>query len=215
MDITWHGHACVTIKGEDATIVCDPYEGLGNKLPKFKADIVTFGDALAEEKGTKVQVEGDPKILDWPGEFEVNGVAIEGVSASHSAKEGSQEGENVTVYVFVVDGIKICQLGGLSHELSVEALDRIGDVDVLLLPVGGGDVMDAKRAQKIMDTIEPRIVVPIYHSAAPSDLNISGSGEFLKLVGKTEQATESKLTIKGRSSLPEGIMIYTLLDPVS
>lgn len=212
MDIIWHGHSCVTLKGEDATIVCDAYSGLGSKLPALKADIATYGDHLAEEKGERAEVEG-ARVFDWPGEFESTGVSMEGFSAARHAKEGNQKGEDVNIYVFAIDGIKVCHLSGLSHPVSPEVLDHIGDVDVLLLPVGGGPVMDAKTAMDVMESVEPRVCVPYYHNAADSSLEIGGVEAFLKEVGALNIEEEKKFTLKGRSALPEGNMTFVKLAP--
>jgi len=214
MDITWHGHSCFTIKGEDATLVTDPYDELGNSLPKLQADIVTLGDELAASTGKIREIE-DAKVLDWPGEFEVSNIAIESFSAERFAKEGSLEGENVNIFVFVVDGIKICHLSGLAHELSDELLNHIGDIDILLIPIGGGDVLDGKTAQKVVEAIEPRIVIPMYYSATDSKLKIDGPAEFLKAIGKTGLEAEGKLSVKERSALPDGAMEFVLLAPAN
>lgn len=198
MDIIWHGHSCFTLKGKDATIVTDPFE-LGVKLPKLKADIVTLSG-----EGKIVEVEGNPKVLDWPGEFEVSNVAI--VSAAPN-------GEGSTIFTFALDGIRICHLGFTSQEIPDEILDQIGEVDVLLLPVGGGPVLDGKMAQKVLESLEPRIVIPMLYSATETSLPIGGAEEFLKAIGKTELAEQEKYSVGGRSSLPEGNMEFILLTP--
>lgn len=213
MEIIWHGHSCFTLKGKDATVILDPYNGLGDKLPKFKGDILIQGDVLAREKGELAPVDGEPKHIDWPGEFEVSGVAIEGFSADQHAKEGGQEGENVHLYVVVVDGIKVCHLSGLSHELSTELLERIGDVDVLLLPVGGGPVLTGKRAYGVMESVEPRVVIPSYFAATNSELGIGGAEEFLKEAGKGDLAPETSFKVSSRSSLPDDNTEIILLEP--
>ncbi len=116
MDIIWHGHSCFTLKGKNATIVTDPYEGLGTKLPKLKADIMTLSDELAEQKGSVADVDGEAKLLDWPGEFEVSGVSIEAFSAERFNKGEEVNGKgNVNIFVFVIDEVKICHLSGLAH----------------------------------------------------------------------------------------------------
>jgi len=215
MDITWHGHSCFTIKGNNATIVVDPYEGLGTKLPSFnKVNILSFGDVLAGKEGSRMEIEG-AKLLDWPGEFEVSGVAIESFSAEEHAKSGGAEGEDAKIFVFAIDGIKVCHLSGLSHELSDELLDHIGDVDVLLIPVGGKVVLDGKRAHSVVESIEPRVVIPMYYSATESKLELGGAEEFLKAVGKTELEAVNKFSVKGKSALPDGIMEFVKLDPQS
>jgi len=214
MDIIWHGHSCFTIKGEEAIIVTDPYDGLGSSVPKVKANIVSFGDELAAKESELASYE-EAKVIDWPGEFEVSGVAIEGFSAERFAREGGAEGENVTVYVFAIDGIKICHLSGLAHELSSDLLDHIGDVDILLIPVGGKVVLDGKKAHSIVESIEPRVVIPMYYSATNTKLELGGAEEFLKAVGKTEIEAIKKYSVKGKSGLPDGLMEFVKLDPQS
>jgi len=198
MDISWHGHSCFTIKGKAATIVTDPFE-MGAALPKLKADIVSLSG-----EGKTVEVDGTPKILDWPGEFEVSGVSIEAITP---------EGESSSIFIFALDGIKICHLGYLAHELSDIVLDQIGDVDILMIPVGGGMVLDGKTAQKVVEAIEPRLVIPMVYTATETNLDIKGAEEFLKAVGKTEQAPIDKFVVAARAGLPEGVMSFILLEP--
>lgn len=215
MDIIWHGHSCFTIKGKKTTIVTDPYEGLGVQLPKLKADVITLGDELAETKASVAEVEGNPTVLDWPGEFEVSGVSVEAFSADRFARNGDKgDHGNVNIFVFLVDGIKVCHLSGLCHELSDELVDRIGDIEVLLLPVGGGDVLDGKTAQKLVEDIEPRVVIPMYFTTDKSEMNIKGPEEFLKIIGKTELQPVAKYSIDSKSGLLEGTMEFVLLETV-
>jgi L-ascorbate metabolism protein UlaG (beta-lactamase superfamily) len=198
MDIFWHGHSTFTIKGKSATIVTDPFEQ-GTKLPKLKANIVSLS-----EEGKVAEVEGDPKVLDWPGEFEVSDVAIEAIRP---------EGEESSIFIFALDGIKICHLGYLTHELHDDVLDHIGDVDILMIPVGGGVVIDGKTAQKVVEAIEPRIVIPMLYNATETTLDIKGSEEFLKALGKMGQETVEKYSVASRASLPDGSMGFVVLEP--
>ncbi len=204
MDITWHGHSCFSIKGKDASVVTDPYVNLGNSLPKLKANIVTLAAERSDHESDIASVEGDPKILDWPGEFEVSGVSIESLNPN---------GDKEMIFLFQIDGIKIAHLSHLSHELSDDILDRLGDVDILLVPVGGNIVLDGKTAQKVVEAIEPRVVIPMFYAATETKLKISGPEEFLKAVGKTELEPVEKFSVSARSSLPEESMEFVLLSP--
>lgn len=103
-------------------------------------------------------------------------------------------------------------MSGLAHELSDELLDRIGDIDVLLLPVGGGDVLEGKKAQKVMEEIEPRVVIPMYFAEEGSAMDIKGAQEFLKAVGKTEIKVSEKYSIE-KSDLTDGAVEFVLLEP--
>lgn len=199
MDIIWHGHSCFTIKGKDATIVTDPYTGLGVNLPKLKANIVS----LAGE-GEIAEVEGDPMVLDWPGEYEVSNVSIESICPL---------GDETNIFVFTLDGLRIAHLGYLSHELSDEILEKLGEIDILLAPVGNTAVMDGKMAQKVAESIEPRIVIPMLYAATESKLGLKGPEEFLKAVGKIGLEAQAKLTAGARSTLPQGTTEFVLLEP--
>lgn len=205
MDITWHGHSCFTIRGKEAIIVTDPFVGLGAVLPKLKADIVTLsGEGEITEFEREETTGKVPKTLNWPGEFEISNVSIEAFPPN---------GEPMNFFIFVLDGIKICHLAYLSHELSDEVLDHIGDVDVLMIPVGGHVVLDGKTAQKVVEAIEPRVVIPMLYAATDTKLKIGGSEEFLKAMGKTEREPIEKFSISTRSSLPEESMEFVLLTP--
>lgn len=198
MDIFWHGHSCFTLKGKSATIVTDPLE-LGEKLPKLKGDVVSLST-----EGELAEVEGEPKVLDWPGEFEVSDVAIEALMP---------EGETSSIFIFALDGIKICHLGHLAHELHDDVLDHIGDVDILMIPVGGGSVLDGKTAQKVVEAIEPRMVIPMLYNATKTNLDIKGAEDFLKAMGKTELAAVEKFSVASRAGLPDGSMGFVVLEP--
>ena len=213
MQITWHGHSCFTFKGKAATLLTDPIIDLGVTLPKLKADVILVGDEQALSKGKLLQLENDPKVIDWPGEFEVAGISIEAFSSKEFAKEGTNDGSDTVLFIFSIDGVKICHLSGLAHELSSDLIERIGDIDILLLPVGGGDVLDAKLAQSVMEGIEPRLVIPMYFDATPSEMNIRSASEFLKLVGKTELDAVSSFDIKLRGELSQDNMQFVLLEP--
>lgn len=199
MDFTWHGHSCFTIKGKDATVLIDPFEGLGPKLPKLKADII-----ILSGQGETSEIEGNPKLIDWPGEFEISNVAIETFNPNEDAH---------TICIFSLDGIKICHLSYLSHELSDEIIEHIGDIDVLLIPVGGSEVLDGKTAQKVVEEIEPRLVIPMLYAATETKLKIKGAEDFLKAMGRADKESQEKFSVNGRSALPEDNMELVLLSP--
>src|SRR4030067_3767008 len=136
MDITYLGHASFKLKGKTAVLVTDPYAGfIGLKFPKTNADIVSISHSHADHNAADL-VAGDPFIVDGPGEYEIKGVKIVGGPTFHDNKSGKERGKNV------VFNIKIEYLwGGHSGDLGQEHLTdaqvaAIGEVDVLLVPVG-------------------------------------------------------------------------------
>ncbi|MBU1019146.1 MAG: MBL fold metallo-hydrolase [Patescibacteria group bacterium] len=217
MEITWHGHSCFTIKEKGVTIVTDPYTNLGTKLPKLKGDIVTLSDELIDAEGDIAEVDGEPKVLSWPGEYEVKGVGIEGFSAFHFAKSAEKAEKancKVVIYNFFVNGFKICHLSGLGHRLTSELTESIGDVDILLVPIGGNLVIDHKKAVEVIEAIEPRIVIPMYYHVPGSKLDISGAEEFLKAVGKEGAEEIEVFEVAKKEDLPDDKTDYVVLKPM-
>ena len=185
-------------------LALDPYKQEGVLLKKTKADLITLGDENLTGKTDLVDLEKEARTFDWPGEFEMSGVNFEAFSAKDYPTEAGVKGENALVFVYVVDGFKIAHLSALSHEVSDKLIDKIGDVDVLMIPVGGGDLLEDKTAQILIESIEPRIVIPMGSQDA--------SG-LLKLMNKTELTPEPKLTLKKRADLPVDNMNVMLLEP--
>ncbi len=217
MDITWHGHSCFTIKEKGVTIVTDPYTNLGTKLPKLKADIVTLSDELIDTEGNIAEVAGEPRTLSWPGEYDIKGVGIEGYSAFHFAKsQETAEKANckVVIYNFFVNGFKVCHLSGLGHRLTSELTESIGDVDVLLVPIGGNLVIDHKKAVEVIEQIEPKLVIPMYYKIKGSKLDVGELEPFLKAVGKTDAEEIETLEIKKVEELPSDKTDYVVLKPM-
>lgn len=201
MEITWYGNSCFQIKGSTGTVVTDAY---ADSAPKLKADILALGDETAREKGRDAAVDGNPKVLDWPGEYEVSGISVESYPAHLYAK--GEVDKNLNIFVFTIDGMRICNLSTLNHDVSDELLEKIGDIDVLFAPIGGKDVIGGKTSQTIVEEIDPRIIIPsCYESPA----------EFLKLMGKTDVETLDKFVVKAKSELPFDKTELVLLNPLN
>ncbi|MFH0768425.1 MAG: MBL fold metallo-hydrolase, partial [Chloroflexota bacterium] len=154
MDINWLGHSCFVIKGTSATIITDPYPpDLGYSLGNPTARIVTVSHQHPGHSYVQ-GVAGEPKLVTGPGEYEINGVLIAGVSTFHDAEGGKKRGKN-TVYIIEVDGVVVCHLGDLGHVLATTQIEEIDNVDVLLLPVGGVSTINATMAAEIVRQLEP------------------------------------------------------------
>ena len=92
MDIKYLGHSSFLIKTKDTRIVTDPYDSkmVGLKFPKVEADIVTVSHGHKDHNQTE-QVDGAPKVFDWPGQFETKGVRVWGFRTYHDKKKGQNE----------------------------------------------------------------------------------------------------------------------------
>ena len=207
-EITWLGLASFRLRGKDATIVTDPFDrGFGLDLPRPRADIVTVSrtdpahDAVAN-------VKGEFRVLRGPGEYEVQHIFINGVGTFADGKNGAVRGKN-TIFVYELDDLVICHLGGLAHTLSTEAVEALSDVSVLLVPVGDPEALDPARAAEVIAQIEPPLVVPMMYKTGPETLPLESLARFAKEMGLKEWQSQDKLVIKG-PDLPETTQVVVL-----
>jgi len=165
MKIQWLGHSCFLLTAGDGTkLLMDPFKSdshLSYKPVTEKADVVTVSHEHFDHNCT-AGLPGQPEVLRGGIEKTVKGIKIRGISLFHDESGGKQRGGN-TVFCVTVDGINICHLGDLGHQLSEEQLADLGKVDVLLIPVGGVFTIDVKAANKVCEDIKPRIAVPMHY----------------------------------------------------
>jgi len=233
MQIIWKGQSCFQIitahnKNEQIFIVIDPFpEEIGLKAPKLEADILLITHQHPDHNNIKA-VSGNPFLISGSGEYEIKGVYIQGISAWHGEKNGKERGEN-TIYTIEAEDLKICHLGDLDQkELTGEQLEKIGDVDILMVPVGGVSTISAKEALKVMSQIEPKITIPMYYQI-PSPrrgegerrgrsplrppklkLKLEGLDKFLKVLGIKKIEPLNKLTIKKKDLSSEEARVIVL-----
>ena len=210
MDITYLGHASFKIRGKAATVVTDPYKGdIGMKFPKVEADIVTVSHEHFDHNDPGA-VGGEAYVVAGPGEYEVKGVEIVGVASFHDDKNGAERGKN-TIYNLKIDNVNICHLGDLGQTSLTDAqLGEIGNVDILLLPVGGFYTIDASVASKIASSLEPKVIIPMHYRDADNKVSeLEGVEKFLKEIGKEGVTPVNKFTITAEK-LPEEALVVVM-----
>jgi L-ascorbate metabolism protein UlaG (beta-lactamase superfamily) len=163
MDITYLGHSSFKIKTKTATVITDPFDPkmVGLKYSGVEGDIVTVSHDHKDHNAID-KVSSVKKVVNGPGEYEISGVTIMGYRTFHDNKQGEEKGEN-TVYVIEADGLRLVHLGDLGHQLSDDLVEEIGDVDVLMIPVGGFFTIGPKEATEIISKIEPYFVMPMHY----------------------------------------------------
>ncbi|MBU0578186.1 MBL fold metallo-hydrolase [Patescibacteria group bacterium] len=201
MEIKFHGHACFSIKDGKTVIVTDPYdESIGLKMPKLTANVVTISfDSKAHS--AKDVVDGNPMVLNWPGEYETLGVHFKGIHSFHNTKEDKEQLENV-IFTINFNGIRFCHLGAQGTKLTPEQLEQVGDVDVLFVPAGKTESVDAKKAKEIIEQIEPRIIIPMTYHTEGSNRNLASLEEFLSVMAAKNTEPVDSFVVK-KSELPE------------
>lgn len=197
MEIKYLAHSSFLVKTKDAKLVMDPFDPsfVGLKFAKQEADIVTISHEHKDHSHRGL-IEGTPLILTWPGQFEKKGIRVWGYRSYHDKVEGKERGE-VILYKFESEGISLLHCGDLGVIPSDALLDEIGDVDVLMVPVGGKYALNADEAMQLIKKIEPSIVIPMHYGR--EGLAIEGLApldEFLKKMGIATIEAVDKLVIK-------------------
>lgn len=217
MEILWHGHSFFEIKGKvnenRVTLAIDPFdESIELKPKKTKADILLISHYHRGHSNIKI-IEGEPFLIDTPGEYEVKGVKIKGIPSFHDKLEGERRGQN-TIFKIEVEGIKVCHMGDFGEDqLSSDRLEEIFGVDILLIPVGGTFTLSGKEAAKITGQIEPKIVIPMHYKINDLNLELESEKDFLRALGTGEKEKIKKLKLKAGKIRTDGTEVI-LLEPV-
>ena len=208
MDISWLGHSCFRIRGRHATVITDPYPpNLGYSLGKPNSDVVTVSHHHSGHSYVQ-GVGGEPKLITGPGEYEISDILIIGVATFHDAEGGGRGGKN-TVYLMEIDEVSVCHLGDLGHVLTAGQVEELGNVDVLLLPVGGVSTIDAPNATEVVRQLEPNVVIPMHYKTTALSRRLEPVDRFLKEMGVKEISAQPKLSLT-RSNLPVSPQIFLL-----
>ncbi|MFC1612867.1 MBL fold metallo-hydrolase [Patescibacteria group bacterium] len=209
MQIFYLGHSCFKLQNNNVTLITDPFDKtVGLKVPNIIADIATVSHEHKDHNNTSAVKcnEVNPFVINMPGEYEVKGVFVYGIPCYHDDKNGEERGLN-TIYRIEMDGVNICHLGDLGHLLTDAELSKIGNIDVLMIPVGGKFTIGAKEASAIINQMEPRIVIPMHYkmNKTSSSLGLDSIEPFLKEMGISNPEITTKLKIS-KKDLPQGAM---------
>ena len=209
MHITWYGHSCFRLRSRRGSVITDPYgNDIGYRLPRLRADIVTVSHDHPDHSNVQA-VKGKPKVIGGPGEYEIKGIFIIGISTFHDARRGKLKGRN-TVYLFDFEELTVCHLGDLGHIPTEMQLEDLGDVDVLLIPVGGVTTIDPAKASEVISLVEPKIVIPMhYRTKALKDSKLRPVDQFLKEMGVKKTDPQDSLNVS-KGKLPSDTQVVIM-----
>ena len=163
--------------------------------PRGNADIVVVSHGHYDHNNIKA-ISGAPFIIDGPGEYEIKGVSIKGLVGFHDQKQGEERGLD-TIYLIELDDLRICHLGDLGQpRLTDEQIEEIGEVDILLIPVGGVYTIDARQAVEIAEQLEPSLIIPMHYKIPGLKIGLDSADKFLKEMGIGKKPAVEKLTLK-------------------
>jgi L-ascorbate metabolism protein UlaG (beta-lactamase superfamily) len=211
VEITWLGHSCFRLRDRAATAVTDPYgKDMGLILPRVRADIVTVSHDVDDHNFTR-GVKGDFQVLSGPGEYEVSSVFVTGLElrGGKPKKEVTPALRN-TVFLFEFDDLTVCHLGDLNIvPTQAQVEEALGEVDVLLIPVGGGESLNASQASEVVSLLEPHIVIPMHYKVPGVESKLDPVSKFLKEMGLDKVPPQELLKVS-RGGLPDETQVVLL-----
>ena len=212
MKVKWFAHASFLITSDSGVrIITDPYtsgSGLDYGDIKETADIVTVSHGHGDHNNAAT-VRGNPKLVNQSGITEAKGIKFKGVPTYHDEEKGKARGNNI-IFCFEVDGIKMCHLGDLGHQLSAQQVAELGKIDILFMPVGGYYTIDAKVASQIAGQLAPKVLIPMHYKTNKCGYPITGVEEFVTGKKAVSQLNTSEVEFKpGQLPASTEIMVLT------
>jgi L-ascorbate metabolism protein UlaG (beta-lactamase superfamily) len=190
MVISYHGGQCFKLSFGSTTIAFNPIS------KKSKLEQVKFGVDVAfvtmwhpDFNGVEQVAHGSkqPFVVDGPGEYEVGQVTARGFGVKTIYDKVDHFN---TIYQVHLEDMNIIFMGSLSDpDIDPKILTEFGDIDILFLPVGGGDVLEVPQAAKLAVKLEAKLIIPMHYDAVSLKT-------FLKEESNENQKPIDKLTIK-------------------
>jgi L-ascorbate metabolism protein UlaG (beta-lactamase superfamily) len=206
MEIHWLGHSFFRLRGREATVAIDPI--FKKSAAKVAADIVLVSHEHDGHNGREA-VSGTPRYVTRPGEYEIKGVSIVGVQTAHDNESGRRRGAN-TAWIVQLEDLRVCHLGDIGHTLTEQQREAIGDVDILLVPVGGHNTINAVQATELVTSLEPKIVIPMHYGTGDEEESaLAPVDHFLREQGVRSAEAQPRLQVT-KASLPEETTVVVL-----
>ncbi len=193
----------------EVTLLTDPYENeVSLRFPRTLTPDILVLSHQQRARFSLDSIQGTPCVISDPGEYEVKGVLVQGLQ-DPSVERGSKE--RAIIYRFSLEGLALGFLGQINRKLTDMELEGLGNIDILLLPVGGGQALDAKLASDIIADIEPRIVVPLYYELPGLKIKLASVDAFCKSFGARHRENFAKLKMT-KKDLPHEELLVAVLE---
>ena len=180
MRVTWYGQSAFLVEGETRSVFVDPFADMSGLMARGRTwrypaievagcDLLLVTHEHLDHNGVTA-INGSPRLIrSAAGTFDTADVPVVGIASEHDRVAGTMRGANV-IYVFQLDGIRVCHLGDFGQkELRPEQLEAIGRVDLLFIPVGGSATIDGAQAAHLTRLLAPRWAVPMHYRTSAID----------------------------------------------
>lgn len=204
MQIQYFGLSSFKITTKEATIITDPFhKDSGLVPPRGAADILILAQKNSKLYSATSGISGEPFNISDPGEYDIKGVTVTGLPLK-------QEDKYVTIFLIETEDMRILNLTHIKEfNLKENELEELGEIDILILPVGGNTVLSASAASKVVNEIEPKIVIPSHYKMSDLILDLDDLNKFIKEMGGKKEDME-KLTVKKKDLPAEGTKVVVL-----
>ena len=207
MEISWLGHSSLRIQSRTTTLITDPYaDSLGISMGSQAADIVTISNPHPHHSNIEA-IEGSPRVLSGPGEYEISDLYITGIGTRFGDFEGDRQIN--TIFTIRAEGLVVCHLGDLTQRLTPGQLEELNQTDILIAPGGGFCTVDASAIAQLIGVISPRIVIPVHYKTDEIDLELEPLDRLLSELGVTEVSPQRNLNITS-TNLPAALQVVAL-----
>jgi len=207
MQIQYFGLSSFKITTKEATIITDPFhKDSGLTSPRGAADILVLAEKKKALYSAVSGISGQPFEIFDPGEYDIKGVTITGIPLK-------QEDKYIAVFLIESEDMRILNLTHIKNfNMSEDEIEALGEIDILILPVGGNTVLSASGASKVVNEIEPKIVIPSHYKMPGLIIDVDDLNKFIKEMGGKKEEME-KLTVK-KKDLPEEGTKVVVLEPL-
>jgi L-ascorbate metabolism protein UlaG (beta-lactamase superfamily) len=207
VNLRWLGQSAFLLEDDGGKVAIDPFGDLSaasggtlrfdyRALADVEAELLLITHEHADHNAAEC-VGGDPQVVrSTAGRFETAFGEVVAIASEHDTAAGTERGPN-TIFRFTVGGFEICHFGDFGQRaLRAEQRAAIGEVDILLLPVGDGPTVGGERAAAIVEELAPRLVVPMHYRTAAIDFLEPPDAFLSALPGwQVDRLAESELSV--------------------
>lgn len=218
MRLSFFGHACFGIQTLGYRLVFDPFSrGIGYAPLDTRADLVSISHENPKWHSHLESVEGDWTLynaLENLGQtWDFDGIALEAFPVFESWPDGGEpDGPNAMVKI-TSENLRVLHMGDVGHALGDDYIEALGEIDVVLAPVGGSPTIQLADLKSFLEELEPKIVIPMHYAVEGLQMQLEPLEAFLELwEGRVEQSSKSELELK-MDGLPREMTLW-LLEPL-
>jgi L-ascorbate metabolism protein UlaG (beta-lactamase superfamily) len=190
MRVEWHGQSAFSLRGQDVSVFIDPFgdvaAAMGDRGVQFEypmiegvsADLLLITHEHLDHNAAEV-IGGEPAVIrSTAGKLDSPAGELIAIASEHDDAAGTERGPN-TIFKLTLDGLRVCHFGDFGQGALRESQRKaIGEVDLLIVPVGGGPTIGAQGAHELVAQLRPRWVLPMHYRTRRIGF-LEGPEEFL------------------------------------